>query len=189
MKRYHITLGATTTAQGKVISASAPMSVMGARQALEGDQVSCPACKSTGKIVCIGPRLKDGFNGRQRALSDDLCLCAFPTPPRLVASQSMSFQVVGATVVDAPTRGMGAAEQEITGALDEAFRAVDSAGRAVPGQPYRIRTAEGHEVRGRTDENGMTRRVVTSQPQALELFWDHPVPDSGAAGDNEDRAC
>jgi len=186
MKRYHITLGASTTAQGKVVSASAPMSIMGARQALEGDEVFCPACKSTGKIVCVEPRLKDAFNGRQRALSDDLCLCACSTPPRLVASQSMSFQTIDSVVeVGAAAHGSG----QRNGVLDEAFRAVDANGDAVVGQPYCIRTAEGQEVRGRTDERGLTHRIVTAQPAALELFWEEAGPDFMPDDDEEGRAC
>ena len=64
--------------------------------AFEGDAVSCPACHSTGEILCDGPRWpKAGPDGRQTALSDDLCLCRCNPLPRLIASQStmsMSFE-------------------------------------------------------------------------------------------------
>lgn len=50
MKRYHITLGASTTAGGKVITASSCCSIDGVKVALEGDKIICPACKSQGSI-------------------------------------------------------------------------------------------------------------------------------------------
>lgn len=57
MGRYTITLGASTTVDGKVISASSSGSISGLKIALEGDAVRCPACRSTGKIRCVGPRV------------------------------------------------------------------------------------------------------------------------------------
>ena len=61
----------------------------------ENDDVACPACQSTGKIQCDGPRVPmKGPDGRRVALSDDLCICKCTPPPKLVASQqSMSVEV------------------------------------------------------------------------------------------------
>jgi uncharacterized Zn-binding protein involved in type VI secretion len=92
--RYHITEGATTSAGGKVISASSFRSIHGARIACEGDAVFCPACKSPGVIELAGARLSERVHGKQVALSDDLCRCKCPTPPRLIAIQSVSRQVI-----------------------------------------------------------------------------------------------
>ena len=75
MRRYHITLGASTTAGGKVISASSRGNVNGERIALKGDATACPGCKSVGKIGCIGPRISESWHGKQVALEDDLCIC------------------------------------------------------------------------------------------------------------------
>lgn len=50
MIRYHITLGATTTAGGKVVSAISNRSLNGVKVACAGDTVACPACKSEGVI-------------------------------------------------------------------------------------------------------------------------------------------
>ncbi|MGU0876850.1 PAAR domain-containing protein [Pseudomonas aeruginosa] len=57
MKRYHITLGARTTAGGTVTSAWEHASIEGRPMAREGDSVFCPACGSVGVIVCVGLRL------------------------------------------------------------------------------------------------------------------------------------
>ncbi|HEU4850911.1 MAG TPA: PAAR domain-containing protein [Telluria sp.] len=95
MKRYHITEGAKTTAGGTVIAASSAISIDGIRGALEGDPIYCPACKSAGKIMCIAPRIPETWNGKAVALSDDLCICGCPSPPKLLPSQTCKYQSVG----------------------------------------------------------------------------------------------
>ena len=42
LKRYLVTLGARTTAGGKVISANSYRSIDGVKVAVEDDEVSCP---------------------------------------------------------------------------------------------------------------------------------------------------
>lgn len=92
MRRYDILKGDTTTVGG-VVQAGDGRDLIGEReQAYENDPVWCPACKTMGKIMCDGARISTTApDGRQAALSDDLCVCKCPTPPRLVASQSVSF--------------------------------------------------------------------------------------------------
>ncbi len=94
IKRYYITLGAGTSAGGKVISSSHLDSIDGVGIALEGDRVECPACHSEGTIALDGPRLNESFDGRQVALGDDLCLCRCNPPPRLVAIQRLACQAL-----------------------------------------------------------------------------------------------
>jgi uncharacterized Zn-binding protein involved in type VI secretion len=94
MKRHHITLGARTTADGVVTSASSPMSIDGARVALEGDEVSCHTCGSTGAIRCTGPRMPERFDGRLVALENDVCVCNCATPPKLLPIQHLRYQTV-----------------------------------------------------------------------------------------------
>lgn len=93
-KRYLITLGATTTANGKVTSASSMRRIGGVAVALEGDKVHCPACGKDGVIRLDGPRLKERWNGKLVALEDDLCVCGCHTPPKLVAIQHTVWQDV-----------------------------------------------------------------------------------------------
>ncbi|MCG2586809.1 PAAR domain-containing protein [Massilia sp. TS11] len=92
MRRHTITLGAKTTAGGKVIVASSKISINGVGVALEGDDVFCPACKATGKIRADGPRLPETFNGATVALEGDLCMCGCLKPPRLIAIQAKRSQ-------------------------------------------------------------------------------------------------
>lgn len=101
MKRYTLTLGAATSAGGKVIAASSHGSIDGVSIALEGDAIYCPACKTTGKIVCIGARVPEHWNGKQVGLSGDLCDCDCRPPPRLYACQTLRYQNRGKRSGDA----------------------------------------------------------------------------------------
>lgn len=95
--RYYIHKGDKTTAGGTVTGGSDTISNDGAPVAHEGDEVQCPACNSTGKILCDGPRWPiTGMDGRQTALSDDLCLCHCNPLPKLIASR----QTISMTMED-----------------------------------------------------------------------------------------
>ncbi|MBM2768413.1 PAAR domain-containing protein [Burkholderia anthina] len=92
MKRYDILKGDTTTAGGLIEGGNANDLIGAREQAYEGDPVSCPACQTVGTIACDGPRIRtSGPDGRQAALSDDLCVCQCSPAPRLIASQVSSF--------------------------------------------------------------------------------------------------
>jgi len=94
-RRYDILKGDRTTAGGTV-TAGDPLDRVGDReQAYEGDSVWCPACRSTGRIVCAGPRFAmRGPDGREAALSDDLCVCRCEPGPLLIHSQDASWMDV-----------------------------------------------------------------------------------------------
>ena len=92
MTRYVILDGDRTTANGTVraIATATPFALNDRHIAHENDEVSCPACNSTGKIQCDGPRIPmEGPDRRRIALSDDLCICKCSPPPKLVASQQI----------------------------------------------------------------------------------------------------
>jgi uncharacterized Zn-binding protein involved in type VI secretion len=93
-RRYYITDGATTTAGGTVKASSQFSIVNGAALAREGDAVDCPACGAQGIVQCVAPRRSDKFDGREYALSDDLCICQCSPPPKLVAGQDRKYQLV-----------------------------------------------------------------------------------------------
>ncbi len=92
MRRYHITVGAKTTADGTVMTGYEFWTIDGQPIAREGDEVACPACDSTGVIVCDGPHLVDLMQGRPTALDGDLCHCKCAPPPRLIANQTLQCQ-------------------------------------------------------------------------------------------------
>lgn len=92
VRRYDIAKGDGTTAGGTVTGGD-PLDKLGDReQAYERDEVWCPACESVGRIVCIGPRFSmKGPDGREGALSDDLCVCKCEPSPCLIPSQHTSY--------------------------------------------------------------------------------------------------
>ena len=96
MRRYFITRGAKTTAGGTVVGGLTGFRITQVDIALEGHEVLCPMCKTTGVIVCVGPRLEQWARGRRVALSDDLCRCKCDPPPRLLADQFERFQTLTA---------------------------------------------------------------------------------------------
>jgi uncharacterized Zn-binding protein involved in type VI secretion len=90
MQRYLILDSDKTTANGTVQAAPTTIQLSGRDVAHEGDSVSCPACNTTGKIQCEGPRqMMTAPDRRRAALSEDLCICRCRPPPKLIASQNM----------------------------------------------------------------------------------------------------
>lgn len=186
MQRYTITLGASTTAGGKVISASSQGSIDGAKIAVEGDLILCPACKSQGKILCIDPRISETWDGKQVALQNDLCLCGCVPSPRLIASQTSRSQVIddGAPVNEPASIG-GRRSMAVDGAMqadegyDLEFQVLDAfSGLPVANCPYHIDLAGGQRLDGRTDENGKTTKVIASHPEdaILRVYEPEPTP-------------
>ncbi len=94
MRRYHITVGAKTTADGTVRTGWECSTIHGLAMAREDDEVDCPACNSIGVIVCDGPRLVERLEGRNAALDGDLCRCKCDPPPRLIANQTLRCQEI-----------------------------------------------------------------------------------------------
>jgi hypothetical protein len=92
VRRYDILKGDRTTSNGTVLGGDSNDRIGNREQAYERDEVWCPECLSMGQIVCDGPRLSmRGPDGREAALSDDLCVCKCHAPPRLLPSQQSSF--------------------------------------------------------------------------------------------------
>lgn len=166
MRRYTITLGASTTAGGKVIMASANGCINGVKIALENDLIFCPACKSQGTILCVGPRIPESWNGKQVALENDLCMCACPVPPKLVPNQTLRSQVIedspssdeGATAEHravASSSG-GQSEDEI---VEQFFSLLDEHGQPVEGFRYDLYKDGALHVKAAEYGNGETEKI------------------------------
>lgn len=92
VRRFDITEGDSTTVGGVVGEGDGNDLLGGRKQAYENDPVWCPACKTMGRIVCVGPRLPmTGPDGREAALGDDLCVCRCDPSPRLISTQHSSY--------------------------------------------------------------------------------------------------
>ena len=175
MKRYTSTLGATTTAVGKVISASSNGSINGSPIALENDLVFCPACKSQGKIRCVEPRIPELWNGKKVALENDLCLCGCPSPPRLVPNQSLRCQQLsgpGDANTSTQSQGDHVTRKNDNKLFDDRFILVDEDTDApMPHTEYAIRRANGHLEFGVTDAEGHTHLLTTTvESESVDIY-------------------
>jgi uncharacterized Zn-binding protein involved in type VI secretion len=93
-KRYYIRAGAKTDAGGVVKASSQHHMVNGMPLAREGDPIDCPACGTQGVIQCTTPRISHTLDGKEFALSDDLCICECSPAPKLVADQGYKYQTL-----------------------------------------------------------------------------------------------
>lgn len=178
MRRYTITLGATTTTGGKVIAASSDSKIDGAPIALEGDLVTCPACKSAGKILAVGPRIPEILNGKNVALENDLCICRCATPPRLLPSQTLRSQVIKDTgrALSNPALG-GAARGAPTQVYTDRFVLVDDCdGAPLPLREYAVVRASGKLEFGTSDHAGHTHLLsATAHAESVEIYAQGPL--------------
>lgn len=176
--RYHITLGASTTAGGKVITATSNRAINSVKVAYAGDSVYCPRCTSEGVIEPDGPRISDRFNGRQVALSDDLCRCKCNPSPRLIANQNFSKQIIDGEWVAARA---GAAAETVA-QLNTVASSAANESDGVPivlldpktEEPYRNRRykleLKDKVIEGTTDQNGVTK-PITAADRAAIIRW------------------
>ncbi|MYM41041.1 PAAR domain-containing protein [Duganella qianjiadongensis] len=170
MKRHTITLGASTSAGGKVITASSNGSIHGSKIALEGDAIFCPACKSQGKIMCTGPRIAETWNGKKIALEDDLCNCGCLIPPRLLPVQFVRYQTIAisATSASAP---MDRTSNKAA-IFDDRYILFDGdTGELLINTEYALRTTDGELEFGTTDANGHTHLISTfTESKPIEIY-------------------
>lgn len=178
MRRYFITLGATTSAGGKVVSASSEGRIDGVAIALEDDLVACPVCNTTGKIRCVGPRIPETWNGRNVALENDLCICRCDAPPRLLTSQVLRSQVIKdsgrALSNPAPWQiARGAPEQVFA----EQFQLLDDdTGAPVAARQYALVRGSGKLEFGTSDTRGLTHVLsATASAEQVEVYVEGPL--------------
>jgi uncharacterized Zn-binding protein involved in type VI secretion len=175
MKRYTITLGATTTVGGNVMAASSNGSINGAKIALEGDLVFCPICESQGKIKCIEPRIPELWNGKKVALENDLCVCGCPTPPRLIPNQTLRCQNLSGYseggIGEFSPKTSTTVESTITW-FDEKFILVaEDTGAPLSNVEYAIRRENGNFEYGITDVKGHTHLLAASmKTESIDIY-------------------
>jgi len=182
VKRYHIRVGATTTAGGVVKASSSFSSLNGARLALEGDPVDCPACGAQGVIKCVMPRLADRFGTKEYALSDDLCICGCNPPPKLIADQSFKYQSILYADENAAanaTVGHTGNAAEVVPPHAESTKQADlrplrfvirETGKPHANRPYQLGLVDGTVVQGTTDADGASRQLSPDERAALRTW-------------------
>lgn len=164
MKRHTITLGASTTTGGKVIAASSNGMINGVPIALEGDPISCPACKSKGKIVCVGPRIPETWNGKKVALENDVCQCGCAKSPRLLPNQYLSGSSASQTT--------GILSNAAGAMFDDAYILIDDdTGEPLKNTEYALKRSNGQVEFGTTDEKGRTHLLAASAlAESIEIY-------------------
>ncbi|QOL51501.1 PAAR domain-containing protein [Massilia litorea] len=182
LNRYFITLGAPTTAGGKVTSSSRFETINGAPLAVEGDSCWCPACLSEGVIRPDGPRLSESIDGRQVALHDDLCICKCKPPPRLVASQAFMCQSIDsdwyagqeAAAAQAAAQA-NAADLDVPELEDLPLALIDPGTmEAITGLPYRLDLPG---AQGMLDHKGWTEPLSETERDAGVIVQPHAATD------------
>lgn len=176
LDRYFITLGATTTAGGKVTSANGFDTIDGVPIALEGDSCWCPACLSEGLIRADGPRLSDTLDGRELALADDLCICKCSPPPRLIATQTFMYQSIdseryenaAAAAADIAAQANAFGKSAPADSLPLALIDPDTQ-EPLRHRHYRLELAD-KVIEGTLDQNGWTR-PLTAAERAGVVTW------------------
>lgn len=178
MRRYTITLGAPTTAGGKVISASSDGSIAGMPIALEGDLVTCPVCKTAGKIQCVGPRIPETWNGKNVALENDLCICRCPNAPKLLPSQNLRCQVIkdSGRALSQPVAA-SVARGAPTHVFTDRFVLVDEhRGTPMARCEYAVVRASGKLEFGTSDALGHTHLLsTTAHSECVEIYAQGPM--------------
>lgn len=182
LNRYFITLGAPTTAGGKVTSAHHFDTIDGVPIALEGDTCWCAACLSEGIIRPDGPRLSDTFEGRELALADDLCICKCSPPPRLVAAQTFMYQVIDSERYE-DEAAVAAATAVKANAFEEAPAAADTfplvlidpdTREPLRHRPYRLELAD-KVIEGTLDQNGWTQALTAAERSSVVSWQVQPA--------------
>ena len=178
MRRYTITLGAPTSSGGKVISASSDGKIDGVPIALEGDLVACPACKTAGKIMCVGPRIPETWNGKNVALENDLCICRCASAPRLMPTQTLRSQVIKDTgrALSNPAHP-GAPRGTVGMVFSDRFVLVDDENGAVlPNREYAVVRASGKLEFGTSNAAGETHLLsATAHAESVEIYAHGPM--------------
>ncbi len=175
MRRHTITLGATTTSGGRVVSATSSGRILGVAIALEGDLVSCPVCRATGRILCVGPRIPETCDGKHVALENDLCTCRCTPSPKLVPIQTMRSQVLKDTGGALSHNGeAGPAQQGLVRGIDpqrsfnDRYLLLDEeSGAPLPHKEYAVVRASGQLEFGTSDGKGHTHLLSTTHDAEL----------------------
>ncbi|SAL17050.1 hypothetical protein AWB69_00903 [Caballeronia udeis] len=94
-KRYDLVQGDKTTTGATILNGDSTDMLGDREQAYEGHPVACPVCKTIGRIVCVEPRHSmTSPDGREAALSDDICLCLCHPSSRFLPSQYILYMEV-----------------------------------------------------------------------------------------------
>ncbi|RDU98919.1 PAAR domain-containing protein [Trinickia dinghuensis] len=171
MKRSHLMVGDKSSAGGTVVEGIPLATHKDTELTFVGAQVSCPACKSVGRIVAQGPRWPGLMMGKQRALEGDICACKCEPPPVMRASQSDMFESYeGHDLARMGYTSTGESMEHAAQSYDQHFRIINSDGEPVEGLPYLLKTQDGTTVQGVTSANGKTDLLSANNAHDVQFL-------------------
>jgi len=168
--RAVIRLGDETSHGGRVISASARMTIDGIPVALWGDHCSCPRDDHDNCVICEGePQAM--YDGIPVALEGHKTSCG----ATLIASQLTRCHVsplAKRQTAIAPSREVAATVTSSSEqAFDEQIQLIDPTTRQpLAGMDYKIVTSAGGTFTGKTGPDGKTLRVKTAGADQLQVY-------------------
>lgn len=144
---------------------------MGLNMILERDRFQCPACNTTGHIICVGPRnvMNEIHAGQARAvaLHGDICCCACEPKPRLNAfSQNMAHHIIAdeiATHYVQPELDSVSPDTEIK--FNDFYQLLDEDGVPIAHAEYALSINNGEPEYGITDAQGHTHLLASLAEQ------------------------
>ena len=173
MERKIITVGDVNSSGGKVISGSAPHTIMGKAIARMGDMVDCPAKYPGGKPHDVNPIVEGVTNfpihGVPVAVEGFKSACGCT----LLGSAPATTHIAGISrlampVTAAPSVGFCADEGQPE--FHEQVRLKNKAGQPMANVPFHITDEKGNTFQGLTDAHGCCARVYTDGVQTLKVL-------------------
>lgn len=165
-----IVKGDRTSHGGQVVECTSRRSIDGLLVARVGDLVRCPRCNRMTKIVTSRfPQVTD--NGVPSAFDLDTTDCGAVLYARHnnhagygSNDSAASSPATAKAAAPAPRRTEEAASVQEHFVLRE-----DGTGKELAGVKYTLRTADGRDIEGETDEHGRTDVVWTDSPEGMQL--------------------
>ncbi len=169
----YITVGATTTHGGKVITGSPHTTHNGIPVSRKGDKVICRKCKKLTTILTGDPSFI--VDGAPIARAGDLTSCG----AKLIAVQQSFCESdfeVGSVEQPAPLvfpKSNPEALFASLGNFDEQFQILDENDEPMSNVDYQVLDAETQEVlaTGKTDSEGLTKRVSTDIGKNIDITF------------------
>ncbi|RQT20541.1 PAAR domain-containing protein [Burkholderia contaminans] len=158
-----------TTTRGFVTAISSTIYDNEKRVALSGDKATCGNCDGNFEIIGSGEGISE--NGRNVVVDGDWVACPCKKNRVLVGNNPGIFLESSGRTHPAESSVSHQHSTTPTPAIhDEQIRLIDRfSGWPLANIRYRITDSSGQLVEGRTDEQGLTRRVETSGHDAIEI--------------------
>lgn len=168
MKRPLIRLGDRTSHGGVVLEGNGHVKINGQPAAALGDNTYCPLCK--GDFPISEALLHSSIGGRGTVVEGMRTACG----ASLIASQRFAQ---ADDICPRIERSGAASRDSAAPVYFERFRILDEVtGAAIADLAYRIERADGSSLRGVSDAEGYTERVVSDSAVPLKLYYDAAAP-------------